>query len=276
MKDNLTQKKIALISDFTGFGRCSIAEELPIISSLGVQCSVVPTAILSNHTGYESCYKYDFTEHLNNYINEWKKLDLHFDGISSGYLGSVEQIDMVENFFENFKNDSNVIIVDPVMGDNGKIYSSFEGEIAGKIKNLIKYANIITPNLTEACLITDTSYKEKMTRKEIAAIALKLHKLGPEKVVITGVQEGRFIANYCSEIGKEARIIKTTKVGTGKSGTGDIFAAIIAADAVKGVDFTESVKKASNFVKRCILKSIEVGTPEKEGVPFELLLNKLR
>ena len=276
MKNKNAQKKIALINDFTGYGRCSIAVQLPIISALKVQCCPVPTAMLSNHTGFESYFIEDLTANIPHYIDEWKKLNLNFDGICSGYLGSVSQIDMVEDFFKHFKTDTNVIIVDPVMGDNGKIYSSFSEEIPGRIKELIKYANIITPNLTEACIITNTPYKEKMSKKELSEIALKLHKLGPEKVVITGVQNGRFIANYCSEIGHEAHLLKTTKVGTGRPGTGDVFASIIAADGVNGVPFEESVKKASGFVKKCIIKAMECDTPVNEGVPFEMLLTKLK
>lgn len=276
MKNHNVQKKIALINDFTGFGRCSIAVQLPIISALKVQCCPVPTAMLSNHTGFESYFIEDLTANVSHYIDEWKKLDLSFDGICSGYLGSVDQIAMVEDFFKHFKTDTNVIIVDPVMGDNGKIYASFSKEIPGRIRELVKHANIITPNLTEACIITDTLYKEKMPKKELAEIALKIHKLGPEKVVITGVQNGRFVANYCSEIGHEAHLLKTTKVGTSRSGTGDVFSAIIAADAVNGVSFEDSVKKASGFVKKCIIKAMECETPITDGVPFEMLLNKLK
>lgn len=276
MKNHVEQKKIALINDFTGFGRCSISVQLPIISAMKVQCCTVPTAILSNHTGYESFFIQDLTNNIPRYIEEWKKLNLSFDGIASGYLGSVEQIDMVEDFFKHFKNDSNVIIVDPVMGDNGQIYPSFSAEIPKRIKELIKYANIITPNLTEACIITETPYKEKMSKKELYEICLKLHKLGPEKIVITGVQEGRYVANYCSEIGHEAHLLRTIKVGTSRCGTGDVFSAIIAADSVNQVPFEASVKKASAFVKKSIQKAIEIGTPENDGVPFELLLSKLK
>lgn len=279
MENNMThnnQKKIAAINDYSGFGRCSIAVELPIISALKVQCCPVPTSILSNHTGFESFFFKDFTDSMQEYINEWKKLDLHFDGICTGFLGSHRQIAIVEGFFESFKTDDNKIIIDPVMGDYGKIYPTYTKETCQEMKKLIKYADIITPNLTEACILTDEEYNVLCSNQDLLRIARKLSDMGPEKIVITGIQRGQFIANYCYEKGKEGYMIKTMKVGTQRSGTGDIFAAIIAADAVNGVNFHESVRKASSFIKKCILKSIELDIPVTDGVCFEELLTTLK
>ncbi len=270
------QKKIAAINDYSGFGRCSIAVELPIISALKVQCCPVPTSILSNHTGFESFFFKDFTDNMQEYINEWKKLDLHFDGICTGFLGSHRQIAIVEGFFESFKTDDNKIIIDPVMGDYGKIYPTYTKETCQEMKKLIKYADIITPNLTEACILTDEEYNVLCSNQDLLRIARKLSDMGPEKIVITGIQRGQFIANYCYEKGKEGYMIKTMKVGTQRSGTGDIFAAIIAADAVNGVNFHESVRKASSFIKKCILKSIELDIPVTDGVCFEEILTTLK
>lgn len=270
------QKKIAAINDYSGFGRCSIAVELPIISALKVQCCPVPTSILSNHTGFESFFFKDFTDNMQEYINEWKKLDLHFDGICTGFLGSHRQIAIVEGFFESFKTEDNKIIIDPVMGDYGKIYPTYTKETCQEMKKLIKYADIITPNLTEACILTDEEYNVLCSNQDLLRIARKLSDMGPEKIVITGIQRGQFIANYCYEKGKEGYMIKTMKVGTQRSGTGDIFAAIIAADAVNGVNFHESVRKASSFIKKCILKSIELDIPVTDGVCFEEILTTLK
>lgn len=270
------QKKIAAINDYSGFGRCSIAVELPIISALKVQCCPVPTSILSNHTGFESFFFKDFTDSMQEYINEWKKLDLHFDGICTGFLGSHRQIAIVEGFFESFKTEDNKIIIDPVMGDYGKIYPTYTNETCQEMKKLIKYADIITPNLTEACILTDEEYNVLCSNQDLLRIARKLSAMGPEKIVITGIQRGQFIANYCYEKGKEGYMIKTMKVGTQRSGTGDIFAAIIAADAVNGVNFHESVRKASSFIKKCILKSIELDIPVTDGVCFEEILTTLK
>ena len=261
-QDHNHQKKIAVINDFSGFGRCSIAVALPVISSMKIQCCPVATSIFSNHTGFPSFYFEDYTDRMQAYIDEWKKLELQFSGISTGFLGSREQIQIVIRFLEEFGTKDNVIVVDPVMGDYGKTYATYTPEMCEEMKRLVSYADILTPNLTEACILTDTSYHEERWRmKEIASLAEKLSSMGPEKVVITGIVQGDFIANFCYERGREGKIRRTHKVGTQRSGTGDIFAAIVAADAVNGVEFQESVKKASRFIKRCIEKSIELGIP---------------
>lgn len=276
MPDHNTQKKIALINDMSGFGRCSIAVELPIISHMRVQCCPIPTSIFSNHTGFESFYYQDFTEQMIPYIEEWKKLGLKFDGICSGFLGSARQIEILRNFFIHFKTENTLVILDPVMGDYGLPYSTYTEEMCQLMKELIPYADIITPNLTEACILTDTPYKDLWKIRELRELAEKLSIRGPRKIVITGILQGSYVANYCYEAGREPSIIKTHKVGTSRCGTGDIFASIIAADAVNGVEFYESVKKASLFIKKCIMRSIEMDIPLTDGVCFEEILYKLK
>ncbi len=170
------------------------------------------------------------------------------------------------------------------MGDNGKLYSTYNEEMCREMKKLITHADIITPNLTECCRLTDTPYKDAgWKKKELYRMAETLSAQGPEKVVITGIKQGEFIANYVYERAgenqafvREPRWIRTHKVGTERSGTGDVFASIIAADAVNGVAFDKSVKKASGFVKKCILKSIELDIPKTDGVCFEEILYQLK
>ena len=270
------QKKIAVINDFTGFGRCSLAVSIPIISSMKIQCCPIPTSILSNHTGFESFFFDDYTDKMESYIDEWKKLDLRFSGIATGFMGSKAQIKIVSDFIEYFANDNTIIVVDPVMGDYGKSYPTYTDELCGEMKKLVKYANILTPNLTEACIIADEPYEKKRRMKDLKALAQKLSDMGPDKIVITGIEQGDYIANYCYERGKEGKIRKVHRVGTQRSGTGDIFASIIAADAVNGVDFYDSVKKASQFIKKCIEKSVEMELPLTDGVCFEEVLHKLK
>lgn len=271
------QKKIAVINDMSGYGRCSIAVSLPVISKLKVQCCPVPTAIFSNHTGYEHYFFDDYTEKMPEYIRNWKLLGLEFSGIYSGFLGSDAQIDIVENFIRDFRTEQTLVIIDPVMGDHGKAYATFTPTLCKSMKRLVQYADILTPNLTEACILTDTPYKEKWRKKEIRELAVKLMKMGPSKVVITGIVQGSYIANYvCDEKKCEQHFLRTIRVGTQRCGTGDLFASIIAADAVNGVDFAVSVKKASNFVKKCIEKSMELEIPVTDGVAFEEILDKLR
>lgn len=271
-----SQKKIAVINDLSGFGRCSIAVELPIISAMKIQCCFVPTSVFSNHTGFQSFFLEDFTDKMRPYTDEWRKLRLHFQGICTGFLGSPQQIAIVTDFLRDFKEEDTVVIVDPVMGDYGKMYPTYSMETCQKMRELIPFADIITPNLTEACILAGIPYEEKWSRRKLLWLAERLSAMGPEKVVITGIIQGEFIANYCYEKGKEPRIFRTIKAGTQRSGTGDIFASIIAADAVNGVPFETSVKKAGRFIKKCILKSIEMGIPLTDGVCFEEFLHTLK
>ncbi len=271
-----SQKKIAVINDLSGFGRCSIAVELPIISAMKIQCCFVPTAVFSNHTGFQSFFLEDFTDKMRSYMDEWRKLELHFQGICTGFLGSPQQIAIVTDFLKDFKEKDTIVIVDPVMGDYGKMYPTYSMETCLKMRELIPLADIITPNLTEACILTGIPYEEKWSRKKLLWLAETLSALGPEKVVITGIIQGEFIANYCYEKGAEPRIFRTIKAGTQRSGTGDIFASIIAADAVNGTAFEQSVRKAGRFIKKCILKSIEMGIPLTDGVCFEEFLHTLK
>ncbi len=271
------QKKIAVINDMSGFGRCSLAVAIPIISVMKIQCCPVPTSIFSNHTGFESFFFEDYTDRMQPYIDEWKKLGLSFSGISTGFLGSKEQIQIVLRFLKDFGTEDNVVVIDPVMGDYGKTYPTYTPEMCTEMKKLVTHADIITPNLTEACILTDTPYHEdKWKQAEIITLAQKLAEKGPGKIVITGIPQGEFIANLCYEKDREPKFLRTHKVGTSRSGTGDVFAAIIAADAVNGVDFQESVRKASRFVKKCIMKSIEMDLPLTDGVCFEELLATLK
>ena len=270
------QKKIAVINDFSGFGRCSIAVALPILSVMKVQCCPLPTSIFSNHTGFPSYFFEDYTSRMVPYMQEWKKQDLHFNGICSGFLGSKEQIEIVKKFFKEFKTEETQIIVDPVMGDYGKPYPTYTEEMCGEMKKLVEFADILTPNVTEACVLTDTPYKEKWKIEEIQEMAEKIHAMGPKKIAITGIVQGGFIANFCYEEGQQPKVLRTHKEGTQRSGTGDIFASIIAADAVNGVPFYKSVKKASDFIKKCIIRSQELDIPLTDGVCFEEVLGKLK
>lgn len=271
-----SQKKLAVINDLSGFGRCSIAVELPIISAMKIQCCFVPTTIFSNHTGFASFFLEDFTDKMRPYMDEWRKLELHFQGICTGFLGSPKQIAIVSDFLRDFKEKDTVVIVDPVMGDYGKMYPTYSRETCLKMRELIPLADIITPNLTEACILAGIPYEEKWSRKKLLWLAQHLSAMGPEKVVITGIIQGEFIANYCYEKGKEPCMFRTVKAGTQRSGTGDIFASIVAADAVNGVPFEQSVKKAGRFIKKCIVKSIEMGIPLTDGVCFEEFLHNLK
>lgn len=269
------QKKIAVINDFSGFGRCSIAASLPIISAMKIQCCPVPTSIFSNHTGFDSFYFTDYTEHMNSYIDEWVKLDLHFNGILTGFLGSPTQIDIVKRFLKHFKSENNITVIDPVMGDYGNLYPTYSPKLAEQMSSLVPYADILTPNLTEACILTDTEYKSDIDEKGLTDICEKLSKMGPKKIVISGLERDNDLENFIYEHGKYPQIIREHKVGPCRSGTGDVFSSIIAADAVNGVDFTSSVKHASSFIAKVLRRTVELDLPKTDGICFEEYLQEI-
>ena len=203
--------------------------------------------------------------------------DIRPDAVKIGMVSSTGLIKSIAKKLCEYQAEN--IVVDPVMGDYGKIYSTYTDEMCGLMKELVAGADIITPNITESCILTDTPYSDMLYEKDIVELAEKLSMMGPEKVVITGIVQGTFISNYCYEREKEGKkgyFVKALKIGTQRSGTGDIFTSIIAADAVNGVDFHKSVKKASSFIKKCIMKSIELDIPLTDGVCFEELLYSLK
>lgn len=266
------QKKIAVINDFCGFGRCSLAVSLPIISAMKLQCCPLPTSIFSNHTGFPSFYSTDFTEHMNPYIDEWVNLGLHFNGILTGYLGSAKQINIVKDFLSRFKGEGTTVIVDPVMGDHGKLYSSYPYELAIKMRELVAYADILTPNLTEACILTDTSYKENMTEEELTKIAMALSDMGPKSIVISGLLRDGYLENFIYDKESGISVVREKMVGEFRSGTGDVFSSIIAADTALGKTLYEAVEHASRFIARVIKRTIELNIPRTDGIAFEEML----
>lgn len=270
------QKKIAVINDLSGFGRCSIAVALPLISHLGIQCCPLPTAIFSNHTGFPSFHRDDYTDSMGAYMAQWKKLDLQFEGILTGFLGSARQISLVEQFIRDFATDRTTVIIDPVMGDYGKPYPTYTPEMCQGMKSLVGWADILTPNLTEACILTDTPYQEHFSEKELLNMARRLCEQGPKKVVLTGVPRGEFLENYCYETDLGPSIHRTRRVAPQRSGTGDVFSSIVAAGVVRGVPFSQAVKTAANFIKLCLKRSAELDIPTTDGVCFEEVIGKLR
>lgn len=269
------QKKLAVINDFCGFGRCSLTVSIPIVSALKVQCCPVPTSVFSNHTAYDSFFYTDYTEHMNSYIEEWKKLGLTFDGILTGFLGAPQQTEIVRHFLEYFKKEGTVTVVDPVMGDEGSLYTTYSPELAKQMKGLLAYADVLTPNLTEACILTDTVYRTNMSNEELTEICEKLSHMGPKKIVISGLErEGRLI-NFVYEAGSVPVEVAGPKIGPCRAGTGDVFSSIIAADAVNGVDFLTSVRHAAVFIAKVLRRTVELDIPTTDGICFEEFLSEI-
>lgn len=292
------QKKIAVINDISGFGRCSITVALPIISHMKLQCCPLPTSILSNHTGYEHYFFEDYTKNMREFMKNWKQLGLTFDGIATGFLGSKEQIRIVEDFIKEFRTDKTKVIVDPVMGDNGELYPTYTKAMREEMKHLAACADILTPNLTEACFLTGTPYKEQgWKREELFDLAKRLSDLGAKKIVISGIVMGEYLGNVVYEepssyesasddidaaenVVKKTQpshaIIRTRRIAAERAGTGDVFSSILAADAVNEVILTDSVRKAAKFIQDCMRITDQRNIPPEDGVCFEELLYRLK
>lgn len=270
------QKRIAVINDFSGFGRCSLTVSIPIISAMGIQCCAIPTAIFSNHTGYEDYFFDDYTDKMQYYYSKWEKLGLTFDGIYTGFLGSERQVDIVSDFIKRFAKDDTRIIVDPVMGDDGRTYATFTHGLCRRLGRLARHSDIMTPNLTEACILTGTPYSRKLTDTDsLLAVCKKLADMGGKKIVITGIDMGNNIGNFIYNENGSYSVYSTSFSGSGRAGTGDVFASVIAADAVNNVPFEESVKTAADFVAKAIKTSDEMNIPSQDGVCFELYIKDL-
>lgn len=284
MKSLSVPKKIAMINDIAGYGRCSTTVAIPVISAMKVQVCPVPTSIFSNHTGFPIHFMEDLTEQMPGYLKKWEELNLHFDGIYCGFLGCVRQAEIVADFICKQKQDhsrpSPSVLIDPVMGDHGKAYRTVTKDHCQSMGKLIRYADIITPNMTEVCLLTDTAYKPSgWSRQELSDMAAKLHDMGPGQIVMTGIFEHGLFTNIISEKkpsgSVELSFVSLPSAGPSRHGTGDIFASILAADAVKGTPLPHSVERAASFISACIQGSIELNIPEKDGVCLENFLSLL-
>jgi len=273
----MPQKKIALINDITGFGRCSVAVMAPIVSAMKIQAVAVPTAILSTHTQFSEYYFDDYTPRMRDYIQTYKNLKMSFDAIATGFLGSEEQVDIVIDFFKTFKKNGTFTLVDPVMGDYGKLYETYTPTLCEKMKALVHYADILTPNLTELCTLTDNEYRiGGFTDAELAEMCSKLTEQGPEHIVVTGIPyNSKQIMNYVYSKGEEPRIVMVDRIGGDRSGTGDVISSIIAGMYLNGHDFYESVKRAAEFVTKCIRYCEDNNVPTHWGLCFEMYLRDL-
>ena len=268
-------KKIAAINDLSGIGRCSLSVALPIISALKVQCCPFPTSILSSQTGYPKFTFLDLTNEMTAYYKVWKDLNVNFDCIYSGFLGSINQIDIVYEFIK--ENPNAFIVVDPIIGDNGELYPIFNKKSCLKIKELVKLSNLTTPNLTEACFLTGKDFtKQSFTRNEIIEIAKDISKLGPNKVIITGILEEDNISNLAYD--KTTNEVFFTSIKYNKcsySGTGDIFTSILCAMICRGFDLKYCVDTATNFIYKVVEYSAQFNDDRNDGIRFEQFLNDL-
>jgi len=269
------QKKAAVINDLSCFGRCSLTVTLPILSAMKVQCCPVPTAIFTNHTGYASYAWTDYTDHLDDFISEWKKLGLRFDAIATGFLGSVRQIAFVRRFLDAFRDAGTLVAVDPVMGDYGKLYSTYSTDLAQSMRQLLDVADILTPNLTEACILAEVPYNPAPSNAELSDLCERLGEGHARNIVISGIERGDDLLNVVFEKGQPPVFLSERRIGCDRSGTGDVFFSVILGNAVNGVPFVESVRRASAFVAKATAHTSELGIYEEDGLAIEDVLKEL-
>lgn len=273
MKNKTHQKRVAAIHDLSGFGKCSLTVALPILSTAGIETSALPTAILSTHTGGISGYTYrDLTADMRPIMQHWKSLDIKFDAIYTGYLGSFEQLDIVKEFFDTFRTTHNLILVDPVMGDNGELYTSFTREFATGMRTICNKADIIVPNLTEAALLLDEPFHPgPYTHAFIESTLKKLSALGPEKVVLTGVyfKENELGAATYDRTTDTTDYVFTQKIPGYYHGTGDVFASALLAALMNDFSLIDSAAIAVHFTTDSIRRTYKAKTDYRFGVNFE-------
>ena len=270
------QKRVAAIHDISGIGKCSLTAAIPVISAAGIETAVMPTAVLSTHTGDISGFTYrDLTADLIPFYQHWKSLGVEFDGIYSGFLGSTEQVDIVCSFIDEFKKENTVVIVDPAMADSGKMYTTFDDEFAKEMILLCKKADIIVPNLTEAVFLLGENYFEPpYTKKYIDDIMHRLMQLGPSMVVLTGVSfdENEIGCAVCCENDKEVFYKFSEKYKGTYYGTGDLFASALTGAFLKGKSIYESAEIALRFTCESIRRTYEAKTDTRLGVNFEQVI----
>ncbi|MGN0520476.1 MAG: pyridoxamine kinase [Candidatus Fimenecus sp.] len=274
-------KKIAVVNDISGFGRCSMTAALPVLSVLKTECCPLPTAILSNQTGYDSFYCDDFTDRLNPYIAEWRKLGVRFDGILTGYLASAKQADKILRFLDEFQTADTLYVCDPVMADDGVVYDTYDSALCAKIAALARRANVLTPNLTELCILTDTDFAALQAQSDranytaqIAQLAASLLSDTLHTVVVTGVCTGADICNV-SVTKDGASVVTSKRFGGSFSGTGDLFSAVLAGSLVNGETVEHAVQKAVRFLEASIKDSFHERTNRNDGVNFQKYLEML-
>lgn len=281
-------KKVAVINDLSGLGRCSLTAAISVLSAMGIQTCPLPTAILSSQTEYPSYYCYDFTDKMDYFRQEWKKLGTCFSGIYTGYIASVPQIEEIFHFLDTFQTPATFLLVDPVMGDDGMTYDMYTSEFLSAMKELTARADVITPNITEFCLLTDMDYNTLQNsslslHQLISCLKDASHTLTAErakKILITGI---RFTTDDgIPKIGNllldgSSHFLSAFPCCDGSySGTGDLFASCITGGLARGTSLTEMMQTAGSFLEKALADSVKEQVPVNEGVNFEKYLYLLR
>ena len=284
-------KKIAVLNDLSGMGKCSLTAAIPVISVMGIQACPLPTAVLSAQTGFPSYYCDDYTDRMDAIMEEWKKMDFYPDGIYTGFLADARQADKAVEFIEQFAKEDTKILIDPVMGDNGEEYPIYTEALCEKMRFLVRRATVITPNLTEALLLLYGARRAHVLWKELSLMdeerllkftestGKELSKEFDTEVVITGIdlparENHQEIGNLICQDGNTTWVT-AAKEGGSYSGTGDLFASVLSAGMVKGIDTVDSVHRDVKFLAKGIHDAVVEGTDRNEGICFERYLSEL-
>lgn len=265
-------KRILTVQDISCVGKCSLTIALPVISAMGVEASVLPTAVLSTHTMFPNCTCKDLSDQIQPITRHWKQTGLEFDAIYTGYLRSAAQIDFIRQLFADFRSESNFVFVDPAMADHGTLYRGFDMEFVGHMAGLCAQADVIVPNLTEACLMTGVPYQNHFSQEDIQELLCKTADLGAGICILTGVspEEGRTgIAGYDRESG-ETFFYSREKLPASYHGTGDLFSSVCVGTLAKGYAWQDAAVLAADFTAECIRLTLQ--HPEEDprrGVNFE-------
>lgn len=264
-------KRIASIQDISCLGRCSLTVALPVISAMGVECAIVPTAVLSTHTMFQGFTCKDLSDQIRPIADHWQKEGIKFDAVYTGYLASSEQIADVLDFFARFRTDDNLIFVDPAMADNGKLYPAFGPEFPAEMAKVCAAADVVVPNLTEACLMTGIPYRTEYDEAYVKEILQALCTMGAKKAVLTGVgftPDELGVMSYDSESGEYFTYF-SRRLPTSYHGTGDLFASTCIGAMMGGMSLNEALKVAVDYTVECIRITAEAGLEHYYGVEFE-------
>lgn len=264
-------KRIVTIQDISCVGKCSLTVALPIISAMGVECAIIPTAVLSTHTMFNNFTCRDLTDEIEPIVAHWQSEGMGFDAVYTGYLGSFEQIDIVSGVFDKLKTEGNLIFVDPAMADNGKLYPAFDEAFARKMASLCAKADIIVPNITEAAFMTGMEYREDYDEAYAKTMLLELSKLGTKLSILTGVsfEQGKTGVMGYDSVSGLFHYYCHEKLPVSYHGTGDIFSSTCVGAMMRGHTWQEAIKIAADFVSECIRVTMSCGKEKWYGVDFE-------
>ena len=283
-------KRVLTVQDISCVGKCSLTAAIPVISAMGIEVCPLPTAILSNHTAFSSFSFLDLTDKIPEILNEWKKQGFHFDAIYTGYLGSIKQIDLVHKILDEFAQNDTLVVIDPCMADNGKLYTGFSQDFVKQMAKLCGRANVILPNMTEACFLVNQDYDFLVqTNESITKIMAKLLSLGAEQVILKGVEfsKEKIGVAYCSQKlfnnnfstnennMEDMNIYFHHRYDENFHGTGDLFASAVTGALVLKKDIKDAVKIACDFVQESIECTLLNPNYNWYGVDFESALRNL-